>query len=1181
MRVGFKYYQDEDRMVFDTSVTKLLPGDNVIAPFVGNIEMGAKVHTEDCERAISFFTSNFDFSHGNYTFLRILDRNGNFPWFQVSMSERNGDGCLIGSIEPLNSDNVSESNAYRLAFFNNLKDFLNEIPIYDVPNLFLIKLTDYKSLYDMKGSEHANKAFEDALAVVKGVLRASDVVAPAGDGVIFAYLLGVKDDMILCDRATSIISSLRISWGAYSENLKEVVSIGISTVKHDGTMNIAELYAKAAVALVSAEEKHKNTYALYSDNVKGEEQFVGKNVSLHDIELVKNILDPIKTWAYAVDERMHLIYKNDALSERIPGESLGYCYKLIKGNNKQCEDCPLKKFENDISSVDADVYSPGLRRVIHTRTTRLRMRNNIKVYIIADTKEDIGAQLDALKESTKHYNKAMQKIQDIIWEIDLDTLSCIRIREVNILSMVEKRVEDFEGLRDYYMNHVVYPDDTEDFMYATSPAHLREIARIGREMVDSKVRFLYQDGTYHWYSISAIFEEDKVFLVARDINDLSHDIVQDYVTSRRFREIKTDSQARSELAKNYERSEHVNELTGIYVFEYDAAEKDYYLSTTFENMFEVTDNMLSGEWTLLEGLPPHTDDREKYENFLHRVRSGSDTHEITIRLVNKYNVALWFTITVQTLQGIGNSLARITGCIQDVNTEMEIKQELEFRADYDSLTGLFNSGSFYRSVEERLLMRPDSKFAIISVDIDRFRIINDRFGVEAGNACLRELGRVIHSSLPWDGLAARYQADMYSILFEYSEEHDLLEYIEKLTLAFHVDEAIRCGSTLSYGIYKIDERNISVRLMCDRARLAKKNIKGTTLTNFNVYDDNIRLKDNQQAELESEMEIALRETQTKFYALAVDEHEKDGEDGTSPQGLQFQVDDAFNLRQVTVRDADHDGSLRWIVSTFDPYDQCIYDGYYEGKNRKIVSFSGVLQNGVFPLPELLQKVLYYGQKEMARPVEIEFAVNLHDDRTGDFYLLQIRPMVDNQMQLDEDLTAIADEACLLRSHNAIGHGVLADVLDVVYVKTDNYNAAHNPTIAEEIELINRGFLQRGENYVLVGPGRWGSSDPWLGIPVKWPNISAAKVIIEAGLRNFRVEPSQGTHFFQNLTSMGVGYFTVNDFLDDGIYRQDLLNALPAVEETAHVRHVRFSAPIVIKIDGMKKEGVVLMPSLPR
>ncbi|MCR5774181.1 MAG: diguanylate cyclase, partial [Lachnospiraceae bacterium] len=806
MRVGFKYYQDEDRMVFDTAITKILPGNNIISPFVGNIEMGAKVHTEDCQRAIAFFTSNLEFSHKNFTYLRILDKNGDFPWFQIGVYEEVEDSCLIGSIEKVDRENVSESNSERIGFFCDLIEFLNEIPIYDVPNLFIIKLTDYKALTDMKGSEYADRAFEEALGVVRGVLRGSDVVASAGDGIIFAYLPGVKDEMILCDRATSIISSLRISWGAYSENLKEVVSVGVSTVKHDGKLNIAELYSKAIMALVSAEEKHKNTYSMYSDNIKGEEQFVGKNVSLHDIELVKNILDPIKTWAYAVDERLHLIYKNDALSERIPGESLGYCYKLIKGEGKQCEDCPLKKFENDQSSVDADVYSPGLRRVIHTRTTRLRMRNNIKVYIIADTKEDIGAQLEALKESTQNYNKAMQKIQDVIWEIDLDSMSCIRIREENVLSMVEKRVDDYESIRDYYMNHVVYPDDVEDFMYASSPARLRESLRIGREMVDSKVRLLYQDGTYHWYSLSAIFEENKVFLIARDINDLSHDIVQDYVSSRRFREIKTDSQARSELAKNYERSEHVNELTGIYVFEYDASEKDYYLSTTFENMFDVSEEMLSGEWSLLEGLNPHTDDREKYENFLRRVRGGSDTHEITIRLVNKYNVALWFTITIQTLQGIGNALARVTGCIQDVNTEMEIKQELEFRADYDSLTGLFNSESFYRSVEERLLMRPDSRFAIISVDIDRFRIINDRFGVETGNACLRELGRVIHASLPWDGLAARYQADMFSILYEYKEENDLLEYIEKLTLSFHVDEATRCGSTLSYGIYKIDER---------------------------------------------------------------------------------------------------------------------------------------------------------------------------------------------------------------------------------------------------------------------------------------------------------------------------------------------------------------------------------------
>ncbi|MBQ2453869.1 MAG: GGDEF domain-containing protein [Lachnospiraceae bacterium] len=852
MRVGFKYYRAEDRMVFDPSVTKILAGDSTVMPFINNIEVGAKIHTDDCKRAIVFFTQDFDFSHRNFCYVRIMDTNGNFPWFQISVAG-NMDGCLTGSLELISEESESE----RIAFFCKLQGFLNELPIYDVPNLFAIRMTDYRALSVNEGRDLADQAMQKAIEVVKGVLRGSDVVAFGGEDTIFAYLLGIKDDMILCDRASSIISSLRIAWGEYSENLKEVVSIGISTVANNDNLNISELYAKAAAALDAATKRHKNTYALFSDKIKDEEQFVGKNVSLHDIELVKNILDPVRTWAYAVDERLHLLYKNNALSERIPGESLGYCYQLIKGESSQCEDCPLRKFEGDQSSVDSDVFSPGLRRTIHMRTTRLRMRNNIKVYIIAATKEDISEQLEVLNQSTRNYNRAMQKMQDIIWEIDLDEMKCIRIREENILSMVDRRVDNYDTVREYYLNHVVYPDDREDMMLATSPDRLREASRIGRSNVDSKVRLLYQDGTYHWYSISSILEGDKVYLVARDINDLSHDIVEDYVASRRYIEIRKDNTARNELAKNYERSEHVNELTGIYVFEYDAAEKSYYLSTTFENMFEVTESMERDEWSLLEGLTPYADDRGKYEDFLQRVKNASDTYEITVRLINRFGVALWFTITVQALMGIGNSLARVTGCIQDVNTEMEIKAELEFRADFDPLTGLINSEKFYKDTEERLLMRPDSKFAIISVDIDRFRIINDRFGIEAGNGCLRELGRVIHSSLPWDGIAARYQADMFTVLFEYEDEHDILDYIEKLTLGFHVEEATRCGSTLSYGIYKIDDRNITVRLMCDRARLAKKNIKGNTLTNFDVYDDNIRVKQNKLAEMESEMQIAM------------------------------------------------------------------------------------------------------------------------------------------------------------------------------------------------------------------------------------------------------------------------------------------------------------------------------------
>ena len=214
---------------------------------------------------------------------------------------------------------------------------------------------------------------------------------------------------------------------------------------------------------------------------------------------------------------------------------------------------------------------------------------------------------------------------------------------------------------------------------------------------------------------------------------------------------------------------------------------------------------------------------------------------------------------------------------------------------------------------------------------------------------------------------------------------------------------------------------------------------------------------------------------------------------------------------------------------------------------------------------------------MRRPVEIEFACNINDDRTADFYLLQIRPIVDSKQMLDEDVAAIADDKCLLRSHKSLGHGVGEDVVDVVYVKyDDNFTAANNYRIADDIERINRKFLAEERGYVLVGPGRWGSSDSWLGIPVKWPHISAARVIAEVALKNYRVDPSQGTHFFQNLTSFGVGYFTIDSNTNDGIFRKDILDAMPAVEETDYVRHVRFPRPFRILMDGMKQEGAVVL-----
>ena len=312
--------------------------------------------------------------------------------------------------------------------------------------------------------------------------------------------------------------------------------------------------------------------------------------------------------------------------------------------------------------------------------------------------------------------------------------------------------------------------------------------------------------------------------------------------------------------------------------------------------------------------------------------------------------------------------------------------------------------------------------------------------------------------------------------------------------------------------------------------------------------------------------MALRDTQTQFYAL-----------DTQHVGDDFKVDDGFNILKLRVKDA-VDQSLSYIASTFDPYDQVINDGVYE-TGRKLITFAGVLQHDVVPLPELMQMSMKCGSEAMRRPVEIEFACNIHADKTCDFYLLQIRPIVDAKEMLDEDVRAIPDADCLLRSHNSLGHGISEDVTDVVYVKyDDHFSAMNNFYVADDIERINRRFLAEGRNYVLIGPGRWESSDHYLGVPVKWPHISAVRVIVEVALKNYNIDPSQGTHFFQNLTSFGVGYFTVDTNTDEGGFvNKEVLDAMPAVEETQYVRHIRFDRPLRILMDGKKQEGAVLLP----
>jgi hypothetical protein len=214
---------------------------------------------------------------------------------------------------------------------------------------------------------------------------------------------------------------------------------------------------------------------------------------------------------------------------------------------------------------------------------------------------------------------------------------------------------------------------------------------------------------------------------------------------------------------------------------------------------------------------------------------------------------------------------------------------------------------------------------------------------------------------------------------------------------------------------------------------------------------------------------------------------------------------------------------------------------------------------------------------MGSAIEIEFAVNLdvHKGQPRIFNFLQIRPIVQSKEIVHLNLKDIKKEDCILVAEQALGNGEIKGVCDIVYVKPRSFNAAKTTEIADFVSTINDEFVARNKNYILVGPGRWGSSDKFLGIPVKWSQISAARLIVESGLENFRIDPSQGTHFFQNLTSFGVGYFTINPFINDGYYDIDYLRNMPAAFENEYIRHIHFQKELDIKIDGKNGVGIVL------
>ncbi len=320
----------------------------------------------------------------------------------------------------------------------------------------------------------------------------------------------------------------------------------------------------------------------------------------------------------------------------------------------------------------------------------------------------------------------------------------------------------------------------------------------------------------------------------------------------------------------------------------------------------------------------------------------------------------------------------------------------------------------------------------------------------------------------------------------------------------------------------------------------------------------------------STVQLALRDTQKHVYGLK------------QTEATDFSTDDAFNLEKITVAEAFKSGALKYLVSTFDLNDYMIRDSEF-GTGRKLLTFANVLKQGVYPLADAAQLMLETGQHEMGRPVEIEFAGIISPDAAkgnnkGTLYWLQMRPIVDRKEMLDDSLLEVPDSDLIVKSDAALGHGLMDNVKTVVYVRSEGFDAAGNVDLARDVDAVNKMMVDEGRPYVLVGPGRWGSSDSALGIPVRWPQIAGARVIVEYAMRGYRIEPSQGTHFFQNLTSFGVGYFTVDPGAGNGFFDEQYLNSQPAIYEKGQLRVVEFDTPLNIAINGKKGKGIVCKPN---
>lgn len=890
----FEYDITQDVISFSDNVDKYIPLSKNMSAFVARLASHAKIHQDDFEKAITFFSASGNEDKARIAYIRFLDFCGEFRWYQMKgrMEKGNQPGQLklYGTMTYMDDDakhyheemSLTKDSLTKLlmkeTLISSIDEYLKGIPKDVIPNVLMIDIDDFTEWQETSSQVSADGALIEVSRILKRAFRGSDFIARIDTDEFAVFMKGVRSTNILLERAAYVRQTIQEVFADIENSPGLTVSIGIAAM-HSYDATAEKLMARGAEALQDAKLSGKNTYVLYTGEMERLDSNVNPILSSKEMELVRNILDPIFTWAYAVDDQYQLLYRNDVLEKRMNNECYGLCYMVNKGYGEPCPDCPIRKMDEKTDSVDCNCYSTSLRMSIPTRTTKITMRNGRNVYLVVSVRENIEDQINAVAQSEERIREALFTLQDIIWDVNITKNTCIRIKESNMKSLVDDRVENYQNLRNYYSEHIVHAEDQNAFYEATDPKYLKQAVRAGRMRICRDVRMQNVDGEYEWFSIHTIVtgehsaqssqgakdEDFRVMIVCVNNNEQKKNSIQETETKIKFEIMRQKSDIMKDMALSFERHENVNEMIGILVYEYQVADKSYYLCSMFDELFQIDHNALVDEWSLLRSLKCHPDDAPVLEKYIERLKTSKQIEKTTVRLFNKFQKPIWYTIVIQTLLGLNNKPVRYLGTLQNVNAEMEIKAEMEYRADYDSITGLFNSETFYKKATEIIFLHEEQQFAIISIDIDKFRLINDRFGIEIGNRTLALLGKIIREINPPMAIGKRYQGDMFSVLLPYDEENDLLIYMTALSGRVRDDDSLPTSISLIYGIYKITDRNVPIRLMCDRARAVKKELKGNMITNYAVYDDILRLKLREQTEIEEEMERALENHEFEMF----------------------------------------------------------------------------------------------------------------------------------------------------------------------------------------------------------------------------------------------------------------------------------------------------------------------------